>query len=177
MELWREDMNLKDGNVQNIKIRPLTIDDFEYVLKWSKDDTFCSANDWEKNRDEQELYKWWQHCVNNISEDFIRLGIELENRLIGYADLACIKGNTAELGIAIGESSLWGKGIGFNASICMMDYASKHLGITVYNAETHETNFRSRKMLEKIGFKEVSRIGSEEYLGTESQLIQYRISL
>jgi hypothetical protein len=57
MELWRENMNLKDGNVQNIKIRPLTIDDFGYVLKWSKDDTFCSANDWEQNRDEQELYK------------------------------------------------------------------------------------------------------------------------
>lgn len=168
-------MNLEDGRLQNIKIRPLSIDDFKFVLKWSMDDTFCSANDWEHNRDEQELYRWWQHCVNNISEAFIRLGIELENRLIGYADLACIKGNAAELGIAIGESSLWGKGIGFNASICMMDYASKHLGITVFNAETHETNIRSRKMLEKIGFKEVSRIGSEEYLGIESQLIQYRI--
>jgi ribosomal-protein-alanine N-acetyltransferase len=142
----------------------------------------CRQRKWRKcallpPKNEAANNKWWQHCVNNISEDFIRLGIELENRLIGYADLACIKGNTAELGIAIGESSLWGKGIGFNASICMMDYASKHLGITVYNAETHETNFRSRKMLEKIGFKEVSRIGSEEYLGTESQLIQYRISL
>ncbi len=58
----------------------------------------------------------------------------------------------------------------------MMDYASKHLGITVFNAEKHETNIRSRKMLEKIGFKEISRIGREEYLGTESQLIQYRLS-
>lgn len=114
-------MNLKDSNLQNIKLRPLSINDFEYVLKWSKDDTFCSANGWEKNRNEQELYRWWQHFVNNLSEDFIRLGIEFENRLIGYADLACIKGNEAELGIAIGDSSLWGKGIGFNASMCMPD--------------------------------------------------------
>jgi [ribosomal protein S5]-alanine N-acetyltransferase len=170
-------MNLIDSNVKNIKLRPLSIDDISYVLEWSKDDKFCLANDWELNRNEQELYKWWQHCVDNSSEDFIRLAIELENRLIGYADLACIKSDEAELGIAIGDSSLWGKGIGFNASISMMDYASKHLGITVFNAETHETNIRSRKMLEKIGFKEVSRVGSEEYLGTESQLIQYRLSL
>ncbi|MCA1322318.1 GNAT family N-acetyltransferase [Bacillus tianshenii] len=163
--------------VQNIKIRPLSKNDFKYILEWSKDETFCSANDWEKNRDGEELYKWWQHCVNNVSEDFIRLGIELEYKLIGYADLACIRDNTAELGIAIGESKLWGKGIGFNASICMIDYASKQLDINVFHAETHETNFPSRKMLERIGFKEVSRIGREQYLGTESQLIQYKLSL
>ncbi|MCA1030328.1 hypothetical protein LCL95_04650 [Bacillus timonensis] len=51
-------MNLKDNNVQNIKLRPLSIDDFSYVLKWSKDDEFCLANEWELNRNEQELYKW-----------------------------------------------------------------------------------------------------------------------
>ena len=30
-----------------------------------------------------------------------------------------------------------------------------------------------RRMLEKLGFKEVSRIGKEEYLGKDDQLIQY----
>ena len=58
-----------------------------------------------------------------------------------------------------------------------MDYAFKKLGITVFNAEAHEMNIRSRKMLKKIGFIEISRIGIEEYLGTENQLIQYRLSL
>lgn len=168
-------MNFKTNNDDLIKIRPLTKEDFGYVLKWSKDDTFCSANDWDKNRNEQELYKWWLHCVNNVAEDFIRLGIEMENKLIGYADLACIKNNSAELGIAIGERMLWGKGIGFNSSMRMMNYASAHFGITVFNAETHETNIRARKMLERIGFKEVSRIGSEEYLGIETKLIQYKL--
>ncbi|GEN32374.1 RimJ/RimL family protein N-acetyltransferase [Cerasibacillus quisquiliarum] len=170
-------MNLNTASDDLIKIRPLTKEDFKYVLKWSKDNTFCSANDWEENRSEQELYKWWLHCVNNTARDFIRLGIELENKLIGYADLACIKKNSAELGIAIGESALWGKGIGFKSSLSMMDYASTHLGITIFNAETHETNTRARKMLERIGFKEVSRIGSEKYLGTDCKLIQYRLSL
>ncbi|TDM16652.1 hypothetical protein [Macrococcoides canis] len=52
----------------------------------------------------------------NEYDDFIRLGIELDDKLIGYADLAYIKGNSAELGIAIGESKLWGRGIGFYSS-------------------------------------------------------------
>ena len=170
-------MNIENKVIDTIKIRPLSIDDYKTVLKWSKDDTFCSANGWEKNRSEEELYGWWLHCISNESEDFIRMAIELEERLVGYADLACIKDNTAELGIAIGESTLWGKGIGSKSILCMMDYGFKKLGITIFNAESHEANIRSRKMLEKIGFIEISRIGNEEYLGTENQLIQYRLSL
>lgn len=162
---------------QSIKIRPLAIDDYSIVLNWSKDENFCLVNGWESNRSDEELYKWWLHCVNNVSKDFIRMGIEYNDKLIGYADLACIKGNTAEIGIAIGDSTLWGKGIGFYSTIRMMDYATKKLGVTIFNAETHEVNIRSRKMIEKIGFKEISRIGIEEYLGAENQLIQYRLSL
>ena len=84
-----------------------------------------------------------------------------------------MKGNSVEIGIAIGESKLWGKGIGSNSVLLMMEYASREFEITAFKAETHEDNIRSRKMLEKIGFKEVSRFGSEEYLGMTSQLIQY----
>jgi len=172
-------MEMKDNKnlSESIKIRPLTIDDYETILIWSKDDTFCSANGWDLNRIPEELYRWWVNCVNNKAEDFIRMGIEFNNKLIGYVDLACIKENTAELGIAIGESGLWGNGIGFNSAIFMMEYASKELGITTFNAETHEANIRSRKMLEKLGFKEIGRFGSEEYLGIKSQLIQYKLNL
>lgn len=169
-------MNSKNNIIHSIKIRRLSKDDYKIVLNWSKDDAFCLANGWEKNRNEEELYRWWLHCISNESEDFIRMGIELEEKLVGYADLACMKDNTAELGIAIGESSLWGKGIGSNSILCMMDFAFKKFGISVFNAETHEANIRSRKMLEKLGFVEISRIGIEEYIGAENQLIQYRLS-
>jgi len=59
--------------------------------------------------------------------------------------------------------------------VCMMDYAKK-LGITTFKAETHEANVRTRKMLEKIGFKEISRIGCEDYQGKNNQLIQYSLN-
>jgi [ribosomal protein S5]-alanine N-acetyltransferase len=168
---------LESIDIKSIKIRPITIDDYSFVLNWSRDNDFCLANGWEQNRNEKELNKWWLHCVKKQSEDFIRLGIEFNEKLIGYADLACIKGNTAEIGIAIGESTLWGKGLGYTATLCMINFASVNMGITIFDAETHENNFRSRNMLEKIGFKEVSRIGCEEYLETNNQLIQYRLFL
>ncbi|QFT87982.1 Acetyltransferase (GNAT) family protein [Bacillus sp. THAF10] len=102
------------------------------------------------------------------------MGIEYNSRLIGYADLANIKDNTAEIGIAIGESKLWGSGIGTKSLEQFMDYAKEILGIYVFEAETHEENIRSKKMLNKLGFVEVSRIGREMYKGSEGQLIQYR---
>ena len=169
----RRRMNTKKNLSHCIKIRPITIEDYETVLKWSKDDAFCTANGWDINRNPKELYRWWLNCVNLESDDFIRMGIEFKEKLIGYADLACMKDNSTEIGIAIGESKLWGKGIGSNSVMLMMEYASREFEITTFKAETHEENIRSRKMLEKIGFKEVSRFGSEEYLGMTSQLIQY----
>ncbi len=166
-------MSIEKNIIKPIKIRDLKIDDYETVLKWSKDDVFCSANGWPRNRTEEELYKWWIHCTNNEDHNFVRKGILVGRKLVGYVDLAFIKDCRAELGIAIGESNLWGKGIGTSAIQCMMKYASEKLGIFIFDAEIHEGNVRSRKLFESIGFKEISRIGTEEYLGIEDQLIQY----
>ncbi|KMJ57671.1 GCN5 family acetyltransferase [Bacillus sp. LL01] len=157
-----------------IKLRALRIQDFHLVKNWSMDEAFCLANGWEIGRSEGELFSWWINCVNNQSPDFLRIGIQYRSRLIGYADLANMYGNTAELGIAIGESGLWGKGVGTESLKLLMGYAAKELDIQVFEAETHEVNVRSRKMLEKLGFTESSRIGTEVYMGEESQLIQFR---
>ncbi|MFD1032518.1 GNAT family N-acetyltransferase [Metaplanococcus flavidus] len=168
-------MGAVEKNSPCIKLRPLSLNDYETVLQWSKDDSFCSANGWELNRSPEELYGWWLHCINNTAEDFIRMGIEFNGKLVGYADLAGVEGNTAELGIAIGDSELWGRGIGLNAARLMMEYAKRKFHITTFDAETNEANIRSQKMLEKLGFKEISRAGSEEYSGVKSLLIQYRL--
>lgn len=166
----------EDKNAYSIKIRPISISDYEAVLKWSQNEIFCSANQWQLNRDSNEVYSWWLKCVNNTSENFIRLGIEFDGKLIGYADLANITNNSAELGIAIGESTLWGKGIRFEAVQQIMEFASRNFGIKIFEVEKHETNIRSRKMLDKIGFEEISRVGLKTYLGENSRLIQYRLN-
>lgn len=166
-------MSIQNDQLPFLTIRPIALMDYSTVLSWSKDELFCTANGWERNRDAIELYQWWQHCVTNTADDFIRKGLEYDGELIGYADLACIKNGRAEIGIAIGKRTLWGNGIGSAAAKIIMNDAYVNLGITVFDAETHEANIRSRKMLEKIGFKERSRHGSEAYLGVISTLIQY----
>ncbi len=150
------------------------MEDFPVMVKWSKDNAFCLANGWETGRSKDELFSWWHNCVHNHSRDFLRLGIQYKSRLIGYVDLAHIDANSAELGIAIGESKVWGHGVGTEALKQLMIHATAKFGIQLFDAETHEANTRSRNMLEKLGFTEFSRIGSNKYMGKESQLIQYR---
>ncbi|MDZ5610559.1 GNAT family N-acetyltransferase [Bacillus pseudomycoides] len=166
-----------DENTKEISLRALKLEDYDVVLNWNKDERFCEANGWQKNRDKDELLQWWNHCVSKKRNDFIRFGIEFNNRLIGYADLAEIKNNSAEIGIAIGDSELWGMGIGTQTVNLLINPAVKELRITIFYGETHETNLRSRKMLEKLGFTEVSHIGSEIYLDKEVKLIQYKLCL
>ncbi|MCU9614658.1 GNAT family N-acetyltransferase [Caldibacillus lycopersici] len=162
--------------MKKLKVRALTEGDYIVFFHWSKDDVFCSANGWETNRSQKELYKWFiNNCVNQVTDNFIRMGIDLDGKLIGYADLAYIKNNSAEIGFAIGESELWGKGIGFHSVLCFINYVYKELGITIFSAETHDLNIRSRKILEKLGFKEISRIGYDIYQGEQCQLIQYQL--
>ena len=158
---------------EQIQLRALRLNDFGRVVQWSRDVEFCLANGWQPSIEEEELYQWWANCVNGKTENFLRVGIEQEGLLIGYVDLADIRYGTAELGIAIGEKSFWGKGIGTAAATKLLSYAKETLGITKVFAETHKTNIRSRKMLQKLGFQEISRHGTDFYCGEETPLIQF----
>ena len=167
-------MKVDEKIADKVHLRPLRLQDFSRVVVWSRDMEFCFANSWEPSRAEEELYQWWANCVNGEIADFLRIGIEFEERLVGYADLANIRYGKAEFGIAVGESGLWGKGVGPAAARKLLNYAKETLGMTTIFAETHQTNSRSRKMLQKLDFQEISRMGTELYYGEETGLIQYQ---
>lgn len=160
-----------------VQLRAIHMDDYNTIVNWSKDERFCLANDWPLDREEDELYTWWEQCVTLKKHNFVRLGIELQSKLIGYADLAYIRKDhqSAEIGVAIGETAFWEKGFGVQAAKKMMIYGYNELGITTFLAETHETNIRAQKLLNRLGFQEVSRNGTEIYLNKETKLIQFQL--
>lgn len=46
-------------NSKQISFRKLKLEDFNVVLNWNQDERFCKANDWPENRDNDELFQWW----------------------------------------------------------------------------------------------------------------------
>ena len=168
---------MKEDIASHIRLKSITKDDFISVLSWSQDEGFCLANDWEINKDYDELFNWWLNCVNDERLDFIRLGIEYKDKIVGYADLTSISDHTAEIGMAIGDSALWGQGLGHAAALHILDYGSKELGINIFYAETMEDNLRSQGLLKKLGFLEISRSKIQEDEEKRPQSIRYKLIL
>lgn len=135
-----------------LTLRPLELADFPQVLLWNDDALFCEVNEWPLRREETALFGWWKQCVENNRPEFHRIGIEWNDRLIGYVDFAEITDYSAELGIAIGDSSLWQKGLGSAALKQALDFGKKKFKVQMYTAETHVKNERAQKMLMRHGF-------------------------
>lgn len=139
-----------------LTLRSLELTDFSQVLLWNDDALFCEVNEWPLRREETALHEWWKQCVENNRPEFHRIGIEWNDRLIGYIDFANMTEHSAELGIAIGDSSLWQKGLGSKAIELALEYGRKKFKVQMYTAETHVSNIRAQKMLRKLGFTEYS---------------------
>lgn len=159
-----------------ICLRPLRPGDEEAAVRWSEDPVFCRANDWELDLPPERVCRHWRGLIEAPPPDFVRLGIERGGRLIGYGDWASITPQSAELGLAIGESRLWGQGLGVEAGRLLIAYAFGVLGLPQVRAEVHAPNTRSRRLMPKLGFREVGVVGEETYGGQPTPLIGFTLS-
>ncbi len=138
-----------------VKLRPLELEDLDTVMRWAKDREFCLANDWSLEIPEVRLTSHWTAIITETNDNLIRQGITFDGQLIGYADLADINVQEARasLGYAIGDSSLWGQGLGFLGAQLMLEFAFENLKLERVTAEVNAANTRSLRVLEKLGLK------------------------
>jgi [ribosomal protein S5]-alanine N-acetyltransferase len=141
--------------LSDVKLRALQLEDLETVMIWAKDTEFCLANDWALEIPMERLIKHWTGIITESTDNLIRKGITLNSQLIGYADLADINAfeARASLGYAIGNSSLWGQGLGFAGTKLMLEFAFESLKLERVTSEVNAANTRSLRVLEKLGFK------------------------
>lgn len=155
-----------------MQLRAFTMDDLEAVSTWFQDETFREENRWMDQADFEEMKQWLETFVEHKQADFERFGIEQDGQLIGYADIKYAKQKKAQLGVAIGNSELWGHGLGGQAITLLEDYA-REKGVEIFIAQTPETHKRARRMVERLGYAEAKEVGYEDYLGEETRMIAY----
>jgi [ribosomal protein S5]-alanine N-acetyltransferase len=141
--------------LSDVKLRALQLEDLNTVRLWAKDSEFCLANEWSLEIPEERLTSHWTGIITESSDTLIRQGITFDGQLIGYADLADINQleARASLGYAIGNSNLWGKGLGFAGAKLMLELAFESLKLERVTAEVNAANTRSLRVLEKLGFQ------------------------
>jgi RimJ/RimL family protein N-acetyltransferase len=60
----------------------------------------------------------------------------------------------ASVGIGIGDTTAWGKGYGFEATLLATRFAFEELGLEKMRASAFAENAASRRMLEKVGYRQ-----------------------
>ncbi|HET7224107.1 MAG TPA: GNAT family protein [Candidatus Eisenbacteria bacterium] len=101
---------------------------------------------------EVEWLERMAHSDRDLALGIVPRGSE---RLIGVAGLHGIdpRHRHAGFGIAIGETSEWGKGYGTDATQAMVDHAFLTLNLNRVWLHVYEFNARGRRAYERVGFQ------------------------
>lgn len=73
-------------------------------------------------------------------------------------------GRSAELGIAIGDKSFWGRGHGTDVMRTLLGHAFGTLNLHRVYLRVYESNARARKVYLRVGFQEEGRLRSDHYV-------------
>lgn len=158
-----------------MSLRPLRPGDEEAAVRWAADPEFCLATSWTVGLAPRKMREHWRRIINGAGPDFLRLGVEVGGRLVGYVDLAGLTATSGEFGIAIGERALWGRGVGTEAGRLLLAHAFGTLGLHTVTAEVHAPNLRSHALMRRLGFREVGEGGPDRYRGERVGTVWYAV--
>jgi RimJ/RimL family protein N-acetyltransferase len=140
---------------QRVTLRPMTHADAPHLVRWSSDPDFAWYQ-WGRRPgrfpDENAGRKWLDLIAERRGVVF---AIEHESRPIGMANYRDLqpKGKSAEVGIGIGEPSLWGKGLGREALGILVKHLVDDLGVHRVSLSVLAYNDRAISSYKAAGFE------------------------
>ncbi|MFD2609001.1 GNAT family N-acetyltransferase [Deinococcus taklimakanensis] len=156
-------------------LRPLRPGDEHAAVRWAANPLFCRAADWAQGLSPRVVQRHWLGLIHAHQPDFLRLGVEWQGRMVGYVDLAHLSAHEGEFGIGIGESDLWGQGVGRQAGRLLLQFAFEELGLERVSASVHAPNTRSLALMRRLGFRELGPGEPETYQGKLVPVIWFEI--
>lgn len=159
---------MNTGNLPKAQLRELSLDDAEDRYGWCLDkEVIKHLNMPEKYPpfSREETRKWIEMCINKTNGYKQKAIITEEGIHIGWIDLKNIDtlNKHAELGIAIGDKSYWGKGYGFSAMREMLAWGFEELELNKIWLRVEIDNERAIKSYERIGYVEEGILRQDRY--------------
>ena len=160
-------MILKD----ELLIRLMNSNDFEIMVNWLNDEKLLAFYEEPPSNIDRVITKYGPRVEGN--HDVIPCIIEYKENPIGYIQFYEIQDselirygytpNQSIYGIDlfIGESHLWGKGIGSSMILMMLDYLSINKNALKVLLEVKKTNGREISSYKKCGFREIKDLNNE----------------
>lgn len=140
---------------QRVMLRPMTHADAPHLVRWANEPDFAWFQ-WGRRpgrfADDEAASKWMDYIAEHRGVVF---AIDYEGRPIGqvnYRDLQP-KGQSAEVGIGIGEPALWGKGLGREALGLLVKHLVDDLGVHRVSLSVLAYNDRAIASYKAAGFE------------------------
>ncbi len=134
-----------------IHLRALIEKDIEGIMEWINDNEINRFFSFDPKKITVEKEK--EFIKNSQTDTTIHLCIADENDdYLGTISLKNIDANSAEYSI-VTRRKAFGKGIGFNATISILDKAFNELGLKKVYLNVLENNIRAKKLYKRVGFK------------------------
>jgi RimJ/RimL family protein N-acetyltransferase len=133
----------------------MSYDDIPLLMQWGSDPDFRRYQ-WAQGpgRFEEQNARTWIERMSRPGESACWV-IEHEGRPIGFANYRDHhpKGRSAEIGIGIGETALWGKHIGRDALATLVRYLFEEMGLHRIGLSVVGFNDRAIWMYKAVGFQ------------------------
>jgi RimJ/RimL family protein N-acetyltransferase len=141
----------------SIYLRELYLSDAKTSFNWRNNPIiwkYTTFNSGKKITEKMEL-EWLKSALKKPNDHRFAICLKSNSQYIGNVQLTKVMSNTAEFHLFIGDPSFWGKGIGKQASILMLDFGFTHLDLDSIILEVHKENYAAQSVYKKIGFSEI----------------------
>ena len=142
---------------KKVVLRTLTRDDLPTLTEWINDPEITQhLNAYRPMM--LEFEEQWYEKLNGSTDNFV-LALEAkdEQKLIGTMGIHQVdhRNQRASTGALIGDKSCHGKGYGTDAKMHLLHWAFRELNLRKITSTVLATNPRSKRYLEKTGYREV----------------------
>ena len=142
-----------DNNIDNVQIRPFLFEDISKKIEWINNPDNNKYLHYELPLEYDKTVEWYNKNKDNDNRfDGIILYENVPVGLIGLLSIDKIN-RKAEYYVCLGYNQYKGKGIAKKASLLLIDFAFKELGLNKIYLYTEEENISAQKLFEKIGFE------------------------
>ena len=145
--------------MEEIIIRKIKPEDAEISWKWRNDPELWKYTDRSHtNYITKEIEQTWiEQILMQDDRELFAICIGKEQKYIGNARLCIGENNEATYHIFIGNKEYWKKGIAFDVTLLIVEYAQKELKLKKIIAKIHQNNQASIKFLTKAGFRKTEK--------------------
>ena len=137
-----------------VNLRAFTPEDLQKVKAWNDDEELATFLGLKLPGEEVDYYKRCQRLLGKRNSRILAIE-DATGYFIGEVELNQIawRRKEAELHICIGERKYWGRGLGTEAVLAVLDMAFVDMGLKSIYLRVYRHNLRAIRCYEKCGFK------------------------